>query len=201
MNERYTLIPNEAFDKMIGANVTRLEDKILCKLLQSVRGNWEYSEPISIKDIEKFTGDSMNDILTAFINIVKYNVGYFDYSFDDTEGIEGVILLGINLDWESWKLPRNNWRGCVAMNDEVKEMAKQIIGNVIEAENSYIEVVYRNGNLQIKDTYGDEDSIDFSENLYEIEPEYMAEEVGVASEQLKVFVRECDRYNALNDEE
>ena len=199
MNERYTLIPNEAFDKMIGANVTRLEDKILCKLLQSVRGNWEYSEPISIKDIEMFTGDTVNDILTAFINIVKYNVGYFDYSFDDTEGIEGVILLVINLDWASWKLPRNN--GYCPMNAEVKEMAKQIIGNVIDAENANIEVVYRNGNLQIKDTYGDEGCIDFNENLYEIEPEYMAEEVVIVNEHLKSFISECEYLDELDDEE
>ena len=87
------------------------------------------------------------------------------------------------------------------MNDEVKEMAKQIIGNVIEAENSYIEVVYRNGNLQIKDTYGDEDSIDFSENLYEIEPEYMAEEIVIANEQLKSFIRECEELDELDEEE
>lgn len=199
MNERYTLIPNEAFDKMIGANVTRLEDKILCKLLLSVRGNWEYSEPISIKDIEIFTGDTMNDILSAFVNIVKYNVGYFDYSFDDAEGIEGVILLGINLDWASWKLPRNN--GYCPMNAEVKEMAKQIIDNVIDTENANIEVVYRNGNLQIKDTYGDEDCIDFSENLYEIEPEYMAEEVVIVNEHLKSFISECEYLDELDDEE
>ena len=199
MNERYILIPNEAFDKMIGANVTRLEDKILCKLLLSVRGNWEYSEPISIKDIEIFTGDTMNDILSAFVNIVKYNVGYFDYSFDDAEGIEGVILLVINLDWASWKLPMNN--GYCSMNAEVKEMAKQIIGNVIDAENANIEVVYRNGNLQIKDTYGDEDCIDFSENLYEIEPEYMAEEVVIVNEHLKSFVSECEYLDELDDEE
>ena len=199
MNEYQTLIPNQVVEILLNANLTELERKILLKLVTSTRGYWEWSDSVSVGDFVKTTNSSIGDILIAFGRMINYNVAILDSSWEDYS--EENVLLTTNLDWESWSVPISIWRGDIQMNEKVAEMAKQIISEVIDAENPNIEVVYRNGILKIEDICGNEDSIEISENLYEIEPEYMAEEVGVASEQLKVFVRECDRYNALNDEE
>ena len=199
MNEHQTIIPIQVGEILINANLSELEYRILMRLVFSIRGCWEWSDSVSVGDFIETENSSIGDILIAFGRMINCNVATLDSAWED-DSVESVLLTP-NLDWESWSVPIGRWRGDMQMNEKVAEMAKQIISEVIDAENPNIEVVYRNGILKIEDICGDEDSIEISENLYEIEPQYMAEEVGVASEQLKVFVRECDRYDALNDEE
>lgn len=199
MNEYQTIIPNQVAEILINANLSELEHKILMELIISTRGHWEWSDSVSVGDFVKTTNSSIGDILIAFGKMINYGVGILDSSWED-DSVESVLLT-TNLDWESWSVPVNRWRGDMQMNEKVAEMAKQIIGEVIDAENANIEVVYRNGILKIEDICGDEDGIEINENLYEIEPEYMAEEVGVASEQLKLFIRECEEFDGLDEEE
>lgn len=195
--KKQTLIPNQVVDILIKANLSELEHKIMMKLITSTRGHWEWDIPVSLKTIAETTGNSIGDILIAFGKLVKYNVAELDYCrLNDCKSIEDdfdpskTVLFTINLDWKSWNVPINNWRGDIEMNKEVKEMAKQILNEVIDAENPNIEVFYSNGLLEIEDITEPEDGIQFSENLYDIEPDYMATEMVIISEELKTYFEE-----------
>lgn len=200
MNERYTLIPNEVLDILIGSNLSTLEHNIAQMLISSTYGKFDKCKPVSLKKMAYVFGETMWNILTACANLGRYNVVALEFYHPENSAYDS-ILLSINMDWKTWKIPKNNWRGNAVMNEEVKEMAKQIIGEVIDSENSYIVVNYRNGFLEIRDIGDDEEGIDFSENLYEIEPEYMAEEVVIVNEHLKSFISECEEFHGLYDEE
>lgn len=194
---KQTLIPNQVVDILIKANLSELEHKIMMKLILSTKGHWEWDIPVSLKTVAETTGNSIGDILIAFGKLVKYSVAELAYSplsvrnsieddFDPSE----IVLFTINLDWKSWNVPIYNWRGDIEMNKEVKEMAKQILNEVIDAENPNIEVFYRNGLLEIEDIAEPEDGIQFSEDLYDIEPDYMATEMVIISEELKMYFEE-----------
>lgn len=193
MRGYYAHIPEEDYMGFIFCTLpylNRLERIVIEMLLFDTTEYGELSQIVSVRDVARVTGKTTGDILIAFGNVVNYGVGMFSFNiypgYDEDETDSALLVL--NNDWTEWKFPNLNYEGDVEMNEEVKEMAKQIMGQIIDAENPEISVFYRHGLLEIKDIDEHEDGVDFSENLYDIEPEYMAEEVGLIAVELEPYL-------------
>ena len=205
MRGYYAHIPEEDYMGFIIYTlpyISRLERTVIEMLLFDTTEYGEPSQIVTIRDVATVTGKTTGDILIAFGNVVNYGVGML--SFDIAPGYDedetDSILLVLNNDWTEWKFPNFNYEGDVEMNKEVKEMAKQIIGQIIDSGNPNINVFYRDGLLEVKDIDGHKDRFDFSENLHDIEPEYMAEEVGLIAVELEPYF-EQDEDCGISDEE
>ena len=195
MRGYYMHIPEEDYIGLIFSifpYLNRLERIVIEMLLFDTTEYGELSQIVTIRDVATVTGKTTGDILIAFGNVVNYGVGTLSFdmypSYDD-DGTDSILLV-LNNDWTEWKFPNLNYEGDVEMNKEVKEMAKQIIGQIIDSGNPKINVFYRDGLLEVKDIDGHEDGIDFSENLHDIEPEYMAEEVGLIAVELEPYLEQ-----------
>lgn len=205
MRGYYAHIPEEDYMGFIFCTLPYLNhlERIVIEML--LFDTTEYGEPsqiVTIRDVATVTGKTTGDILIAFGNVVNYGVGMLSldiapgYDEDETDS----ILLVLNNDWTEWKFPNFNYEGDVEMNKEVKEMAKQIIGQIIDSGNPNINVFYRDGLLEVKDIDGHEDGVDFSENLHDIEPEYMAEEVGLIAVELEPYLEHDEDCENSNEE-
>lgn len=193
MRGYYAHIPEEDYIGFIFCTLpylNHLERIVIEMLLFDTTEYGELSQIVSVRDVARVTGKTTGDILIAFGNVVNYGVGMFSFNiypgYDEDETDSALLVL--NNDWTEWKFPNFNYEADVEVNEEVKEMANQIIGQIIDAENPKISVFYRYGLLEIKDIDEHEDGVDFSENLYDIEPEYMAEEVGLIAVELEPYL-------------